>query len=348
MNLRCAVLLLAACCCAPLRAQEIIALAAEEITRLGIVFAAVEEGGQAGAAFPAAVVPSPDAMSSASALYPGVLEAWLAAPGESVAAGAPLARIRSPEVLDLQTARLAARTRVELARFEVEKDERLHAQGLIAEQRLRQTQRDLVVAEIDAKAAEQALARIGATEDADGLYLLRAPAAGVLAHREVGAGTPVERGTPLALLQGEGNAWVSARIPARLALPLRVGDRLGIGADGAGATLRQMDRAVDPATQTVEILAELDAGGDFLPGQILTLRLPAPAQGVRVPPAAVVHNGDETAVYVRHSRGVEVRVLDLVPAGSVYLAPTGLRAGEQVAVQGSALLKGIQLGLGGE
>jgi hypothetical protein len=45
---------------------------------------------------------------------------------------------------------------------------------------------------------------------------------------------------------------------------------------------------------------------------------------------------------------VESRVLDLQPFGSDYLAIAGIDAGAEVVVRGAALLKGIQLGLGGE
>jgi len=53
-------------------------------------------------------------------------------------------------------------------------------------------------------------------------------------------------------------------------------------------------------------------------------------------------------VYVKTVNGVTPRQLDLIPIGRDYLVHSGLRAGEQIAVSGTALLKGMQLGLGGD
>ncbi|MDP2283257.1 MAG: efflux RND transporter periplasmic adaptor subunit, partial [Pseudohongiella sp.] len=105
----------------------------------------------------------------------------------------------------------------------------------------------------------------------------------------------------------------------------------------------------DSTNQTLGILAEFDADNSapMLPGQLVTLILPPADRGVRVPAEAVVHAGEETTVYVRTTNGAEARVLQLTPSGRHYIAADGLRVGEEVVVQGTAVLKGIQLGLGG-
>ena len=59
-----------------------------------------------------------------------------------------------------------------------------------------------------------------------------------------------------------------------------------------------------------------------------------------------MHSGNVATVYVRTNSGVEARELSLLSVGADYLAESGLRAGELIAIQGSAVLKGIQLGLG--
>jgi len=68
---------------------------------------------------------------------------------------------------------------------------------------------------------------------------------------------------------------------------------------------------------------------------------------VLVPASAVVHTGDETSVFVRTATGVEIRQLELRPVGSHYRAQHGISVGEELVVSGAALLKGMQLGLGG-
>ena len=41
-------------------------------------------------------------------------------------------------------------------------------------------------------------------------------------------------------------------------------------------------------------------------------------------------------------------MIDLIPIGRDYAATGGINAGEVIAVSGTALLKGMQLGLGGD
>ena len=94
-------------------------------------------------------------------------------------------------------------------------------------------------------------------------------------------------------------------------------------------------------------LAEFDAAASFMTGQILTVNLPSSRQGILIPDRAVVHTGQDTTVYVRTAAGVEARNLNLRSLGADYLAESGIREGEQIAIQGTAVLKGIQLGLGG-
>lgn len=357
VSLHAAILLVVALSGMPLQA-DVLPLEREDAERLGIVFAAVEAPeGRSGTRVPATVVNSPEAISSVTALYAGVLEQWLAAPGREVAAGEALARIRSPEVLEIQNAWIAAHAALDLARFEVDKDENLYEQGIIAERRLAATRREYREAEFTLQAAEARLAAAG-FRDPDllalqeggelGVYRLRAPAAGVLTQRALVAGGYVEENSSVAGIRQPGRVWVSARLPARLAAGLAPGRRLIVEGSETGLLLRQKDLEIDAATQTVGILAEFEAEVEHLPGRVLTLVLPPDGEGVLVPAAAVVHSGGETVVYLRREGGVQALVLELEPAGDAYLARTGLRPGDEVVVRGAALLKGRQLGLGGE
>ncbi len=113
------------------------------------------------------------------------------------------------------------------------------------------------------------------------------------------------------------------------------------------AILKYKNAAVNPTTQMVDIMAALEQPQTSLPGQTLMLTLPPLARGVLVPAAAVTHSGNATTVYVRSENGVEARVVALLPMGNHYLATGGIFPGEELVVEGTALLKGIQLGLGG-
>jgi hypothetical protein len=107
---------------------------------------------------------------------------------------------------------------------------------------------------------------------------------------------------------------------------------------------------IDSSNQTIELFAEFDAvedgGRRFTTGQIISVVLPPSREGVLISDRAVVHSGNVATVYVRGPSGVEARELTLRSVGAQYLAESGIAAGEMVAIQGAAVLKGIQLGLG--
>lgn len=326
--------------------------------RLGLVFARLAAPDQqSGAVVPGQVRSSPLQQSALVALHGGVLESWAVSPGASVAEGDLLGLVRSPDVLVLQQAWREARSADALAATALVRDQRLFEDGVIAESRLQQTQRERQAAQADLDAATVQLAAVGfgATEREAllqgsaqlGFYRLTARHAGRVSHLRVLPGEVVAEGAPLVELASD-TLWVSAEIPARLAAALAEGQNLGVERSGATLTLRQRDQGIDRATQTVGILAEFDGPADFLPGQLVNLVLPSMASGVLVPADAVVRNGDQTSVYLRSEGGVESRVLELQVLGSDYLATSGIAVGDEVVIRGAALLKGIELGLGGE
>lgn len=339
-------------------AQEFIALHASTAHRLGLAFMRVEApdaGG--GSALPARVISSPLQQATVAATQAGVLENWAVAPGAVVAAGQLLGRVRSPEVLALQQAWLDARAEEALRSAALRRDQQLLDEGVIAASRLQQTGREALAAQAALQTSTAQLRAAGfdtaamtalAQNGADLGYLrVLAPQAGTIAHLQVLPGAAVAAGTALVALVSE-QLWLEAAVPARLAAALSEGQNLQVDGSATPLLLRQRDQAIDVATQTIGILAEFQGATPFLPGQLVTLRLPAGDGGVLVPADAVVRTGADTIVYVRQRDGVEARSLELRVHGSDYLAGAGITAGEEVVVRGAALLKGIQLGLGGE
>jgi len=343
---------------AQMHAQEPVAISPEDIVRMGVVFApTVPVDTSAGARFPATVVNSPDSAASITALWSGTLNSWSGVPGETVSAGTVLATVRSQDVLPLQDAWIDAVTALESADFALRRDEALFSQGVIAQQRLNQTRLVQQQAAFTERSARAQLAPGGfnATrlqalrEQGRGLgeFYLLAQEDGILTQRLYTAGAWVEAGAVVASLNAGALRWVSAHVPARAASAVAIGQRLSIAGSGETLTLRQKDFVIDTSNQTMELLAEFDGETALTTGQIISLVLPPSVPGTLVPERAVVHSGSSTTVYVRTVGGVEARTLALQSIGADYLAVDGLAPGEQIAIQGTAVLKGIQLGLGG-
>lgn len=339
-------------------AQEQLPLDQATLNRLGLVFSRVEAAdGTTGTRFPARVIASPFESSVVTALHEGTLASWSTRPGASIQAGDELAQLRSPQVLALQQAWREAVADAEQAEVALARDRRLFESGVIAEQRLQDSERLVANARFQRTALTAALEQAGHSgQDLDalaagtqvpGVYRVRSPLAGVVGSLEHNVGEVVTAGEVLLRLNSEEH-WLSADLPVAVAARLMEGQALRVAEGNVEVRVRQVAQSVDSATQTAQVLASFAGASPLLPGQVVSLGVPPRDAGVLVPAEAVVHNGAETLVYVRVPEGVEARTLELQAAGGDYLATRGLAAGEEVVVRGAAILKGISLGLGGE
>lgn len=338
--------------------QEQIPLTADDIARFGLEFTPVQVmDGNTGMRVPATIINSPLTVSGLTARYSGVIEDWQVMPGEMVKRDELLGIINSQEVLGIQQEWILADSMLTEARFNLDKDEMLFAEGVVSEQRLVQTRRNYQQARINAQAAQQKLALAGFNTDqlealredgvGLGIYYLRSPMDGQVSHLEQNTGAFVDASMKLVSFSS-GNLWVRSELPARLGQQLAIGQTLRLADTGQELILRQMDYAADENSQMLHVFAEFSSPINRLPGQVTSMLLTPAGGGVLVPASAVVHSGEDTQVFVRRGDAVEVRTLELVPAGNAYLAQEGIMAGDEVVTRGTAQLKGIQLGLGGE
>lgn len=341
-----------------LSAQEVIPLSDSEIRELAIVFApASPVGNTDGERVPATVIASPDASNTLHSWFEGVLDQWHVAPGDRVEAGTRIATLRSEELLTTHQELLGATIAREHAEATLSRDQNLFDAGIIAAARLDSSHRQHQQAMVTVSSIRQRLLGAGiAAEDMDmvirnqqatGIYSLRADQPGEVVRRLVQVGDYIADGSAVAIITNDDLPWLRADVPAYLAGELSTGQSLRVVERGAELTLRQIDRQIDPQSQTITVLAQFTGASTWMPGQTLTLILPPATAGVRIPSSAVVFNGSDTTVYVRRPEGVEARTLALQTIGRNYHAASGINAGEEIVIQGAAVLKGIQLGLGG-
>lgn len=357
--MRRAALLITTCTlCSAWADPSVIALSAADQQRLGIEFDEVKANSSAdGFQVPAQVIESPDQRSQVTAFFSGTLGEWHLQGGQPVQRGQIVASINSPELMVLQEQWLAADNHLQDVSQQLQKDKQLLADGVISEQRLRQTQRAHRQAVFNLQARRQQLYQAGVS-DADlnalqtgeqlpGHYYLRAPQTGTFNRHLLAVGDTIASSQQIASVTDPSALWLRARLPLALAKRVNTGDRLQLAEGMSSLTLVSKNTALHPSTQQIEILAQFDRPGHYFPGQQVALIVPAAGQGFRIPAAAVTHTGDATIVFIKRKAGIEARALDLVPLGEDYLAINNIDSSEQLVVQGSAQLKGIQLGLGG-
>ena len=339
------------------QAADAIELTQDDAIRLGIQFESVKPVNDAmGIELPAQVIAPLDEGSHAYSLVDGVLSDWRASSGDRVLEGEIIARIASNVAGDLQAQWLDADASLSAARLEASRSERLFENGVIAERRLQQVQLALAHAESREASSRRALEQLGfdassidrlAESKANlGYALLRAPREGLLVHRARSVGEPVAVGDRIAEFQSSSAKWVSVILPAALADTLGSSTKLSIMPTGETLTLRERDYSIDTQTQTIELYAEFDTEVNYPLGSLIDVFILPSESGVLVPASAIVYTEGNNYVYIKTANGVIPRQLELIPIGRDYLVHSGLRAGEQIAVSGTALLKGMQLGLG--
>lgn len=264
--------------------------------------------------------------------------------GEEVRAGQPLIRLEAGDALDDASATAAAASgaaaRLAAARADYERSRQLHAQEYISAAAMQRAEAALESAEAEARATA---AQASAARTRAGWRTVSAPYAGRVTDVLVTAGDLATPGRPLLALYDPAALRVIAHVPESLAPRLRSGapaqllPRRGTaGTTPLALAAWRVVPAVDPASHSVEVRAELPAGSALQPGEFVGLRLPLAGEraDLRVPRAAVVRRSELTAVYVVDAQGAaRLRQVRLgAQSGTEVQVLAGLQPGERVAL----------------
>ncbi len=368
-------LLGAACVGLPAHAAETTALVLQpqQVASLGVRSEALAaQSARTAVTYPARVVVPPARQRVVSAPLGGLVEALGVAAGDAVRSGQVLARLRSPQAQELQRDVLQTASQFDLAQRALVRDEQLHSEGLISTARLEATraarqQAGLQFNERQRMLAHSGASALGSVPGADagaaaavnasfgsgaGELALRSPIAGVVLEALVAVGQRVEPATALFRVADLSTLWLELQVPAADVGALRAGDAVQLADGRAAARVLTIAQAVDPATQTVMVRAELKAKAQqaqatgpaapaLRPGQLLEVRIEHSGPGlVQVPAAAVVQgNAGGAAVFVEQAPG-RYRLVPVTVRASAggTSAVSGLAVGNRVVVAGTAAL----------
>ncbi len=358
---------------APAVANEPLLLLPSQVKALGIGTAVVGATGAARrGALPAAVRVPNEQMRIVSAPVGGAVEMLAVGPGDAVRRGQVLARLASPQALELQRDALQAGAQARLLDQNLKRDEQLFAEGLIAESRLQATRAAAAQAAALANERRQGLSLAGIAPGklGEGLALL-APIDGVVLEQGVQLGARVEPAALVYRIARLTPLWLEIQAPLELAATLRSGMKLRVADRPVVGRLIAIGRAVDAASQTVLLRAEVEGGADSLrPGQIVEVEIDADggghagatgaagdaAKGVRIPAAALARHQGATLVFVHTASGEKgekgdafaPRPVRIVSQGGDSVVVHGVANGERIAVKGVSGLKAMLSGVGQE
>jgi RND family efflux transporter MFP subunit len=230
-----------------------------------------------------------------------------------------------------------ARGQVERLEIEVERADRLHAAGAIAQRRLEDARRDLDIARAQLEA-------MGGSTDGDFLLRLVAPISGVVASRSFVPGGRVDAGVPLFTIVDPALAWLRVQVPATHVSNLAGGMATFTveGSDQPFETSRLISAGsvMNPQSRTVPVVyAASRPGVPFTFGQLVRVAVPVGGTeiGVAVPNVAILDdNGTPVAFVQIGGESFERRVLTLGASdGDVSHVQAGIRPGERVVTVGA-------------
>lgn len=346
-----------------LYAGDTVQLSQAQVQSLGVETAPLADQQTAGLpSLPAQVVVPNNQMFVVSAPLAGLLEHISVAVNQPVKKGQPLARLQSPALADAQRGFLQAATQFQLAKENLERDDKLVKEGIIAESRYRAAKSQHTEAAAAFAERRQALKLAGMSEAAierlqsahalSNSIEIAAPIDGVVLEQLAMTGQRVEAAALLFKVARLEPLWLEIQVPVERLAGLAEGTKVTIPAYGAAGEVLSVGKSVS-ANQTVMVRAELSKGAQRLrPGQLVEATLAADAGSGNqwsVPNTALVRNEGKLLVFVQTSSGFRAQAVNLVSEGAGSSVISGnLRGDERVAVRGVAALKAKLIGIGGE
>lgn len=356
------ILILLSLAAAPAAAQDI-PLNDTQIGKLGIAVATLppqKQGELSG--LPAQVAIPGDQLHTISTPLAAMVEQVLVGVGDAVQKGQVLARLQSPAFVEAQRSLLQAHMQAQLANENLQRDEQLWKDGIIAESRLRATRSQRNEAAAVLTERRQTLKLFGMTareieqllsgNELSSQLAITAPISGVVLEKSASSGQRLDAATPLFKVAKLSPLALEIQVPLASAANLKVGAAVSIPAFGARGRLSAIGRSLSGGSQTILVRALIDKGTDNLrPGQFVETSIATGSASTRqwnIPNAALARLNDQPVIFVRTASGFRTEKVDILLEGAQDSVVTGnLKGDEQIAVRGVSSLKSSAMGLGG-
>lgn len=308
-----------------------------------IVVVGVGRGGGAEIQLAGRVEPMVDARAAVAASVGGRVERVLAAPGQTVRIGQPLASLVSGEAATFRADADAAAAQTEAARQAYERNRNLAEQGVVARQEVEASRAQLLSAEAGARAARARSSAAGAP-NAAGRLSVTSPIAGVVTSVQVGPGGFVVQGGVVAEVTNPARVELVFTAPPALSANVRAGAPLRVSGPGGDfdAVVTGVAAGAGGANGAAVIRARptgsvLPPAGSAVSGAIVTGDTTG---GLTVPSEAVQTVDGNTVVFVQAPKGFQARpVLAGRQAGGRTEILRGLTGSERIAGTNAFLLK---------
>ena len=331
--------------------QEIIVrLTDEQVQAAGIETEPIEpEAGVGEIVVPGTVSVPPQQLRIVAAPAAGLVETLLVSPDEIVNEGAPIATLKSPDLIEQERAFLHALSDDNLATEKLRRDEQLFKEHIIAERRVIITRAEASQAHSTLDERSQILTLSGMSDQdistlrnerrLSSSLTVRSPISGTILQRHGTTGERIQASAPLVTIARLDPIWVDLQVPLPKVGSLEHVDKVHLAASGLDGKLIRVGRTVDAETQSVTAVAEFYPGKILLrPGQAVQAKIHVLNAGEaqwRVPADAVVSHQNRSWVFVRIKGGFRPTPVTLVSETPHFSSLQGkLSLGDRVATRG--------------
>jgi cobalt-zinc-cadmium efflux system membrane fusion protein len=305
-----------------------------------------------------------DQATSVLAPFSGPVSRLLVSLGEHVKQGQPLAVVDSPDFATAISAYRKAISTAQTARRLADLDKDLVEHNGVAQREADQAESDAANAEADREAALQALISLQVPAQAikdiqegrpisrlDGI--IRAPIAGTVVEKLITPGQLLQAGTTACFTVADlSRVWVMAQIFGSDLESVRVGDQAdvvtGVGSAKFSGIVDNISALVDPDTRSVVARVVVKNPGDLLKKQMyvrVSIQARQEETGLLVPVSAVLRDDVNLPfVYFMQPDGSFARqhVTLGYRTGDQYYIAEGLKAGDQIVVDGAIFVQFMQ------
>lgn len=315
--------------------------------------------------------------------YAGQVVRVLVDAGQGVTKGQPLMLVKTSDFVDARSGLFTARAALQNAQAQLATAQRsAERQRMVYEtaggalKDYQQAKADLAAAQATARTAAASLgaardklailgksrgeiARLEGAGEVSGIHdqtTLHAPISGLVATRDVAAGQYVSQGgdKPIMTITDPSHVWLVAQIAESDTSAVHLGDSVTVTTPALPgrrfhATIDLVGAALDPQTHRLPVRATIaNPDGALKPQMFASFAIARPHddEALRVPAAAVIHEGDDARMWVVRPDGL--LVARKVTAGEEQdgkvAITAGLRAGERIVTEGALFVNEAGLG----
>ena len=315
--------------------------------------------------------------------YAGQVVKVLVEAGERVVQGQPLMLVRTGDFVDARSSLFAARATYQNAQAQLvtaqrtaDRQKQIYETAGGALKDYQQAQADLAAAQASARTAAASLGaardklavlgkspaeirrleNVGEVSGIHDVTTLHAPISGLVASRDVSAGQYVGQGgdKPVMTITDPSRVWLVAQVAEGDAESIHVGDAATVTTPALpgrtfSARIDLVGAALDPVTHRLPVRAAIANPDGALKPQMFAsfaIRRAQAGEEMRVPAAAVIHEGDQARVWVVQPRGLLVS-RDVVTGdsqdGQIAILK-GLAPGERIVTAGALFVNEAGIG----